>query len=664
VRGDPHPSVAGAAHLTAARRPGSLLKPACEGVAHGARGLAAGLQTAAGRAWAFGALTLLIVLLTGITASPLLPILAVAVAAVIRYDLRRFAPAAAPAAAAALLAAEWLAGHRAISLSAAALVAAAAILLAAVPGLLWRRDARRAGAGLGRRVPAARSAPTGPGVADVAVPTDPSADAASPPRVVPTAAEEQADLEVALEAVAERIGAVGVTLWTVDGYTAMARVRTAAGPLAPGSQVPASGIRLPGDPLGWAWDQGMRLRLEQPPRWAERGTSVTIEPLRRRDEHGELLTCAFPVQHGPAGDLPLDEAAVYVRGVLALQEARSGAAAAQRRLDTLVAGLQRLPGELDVDTLAADLCGTACSLTEATGAAIGFWDGDEGEVLGVAGADGGPRPGDAFVPPYSELALAVRADTTLVRQAGEWALGRTCVAHHGERWTARPRAMAVLPLRGTAGTIGVLAVWTSRRGALDPQGLEALQGLSPYAALHLEHARAFGHLREHAERDPLTLLRNRRAFERLLAAETDRFERYRRPLAMVVLDLDHFKAINDQHGHEAGDEVLRSVARTLAACIRDVDTAARLGGEEFVVLLPETALAAAVEVADRIRTAVAAAPVAWRTGLIPVTLSAGAAACPETVPLPEELMGVADRALYRAKHDGRNRVAAAEPGGG
>jgi diguanylate cyclase (GGDEF)-like protein len=463
--------------------------------------------------------------------------------------------------------------------------------------------------------------------------------------------------------VAERIGAVGVTLWTVDGYTAKAAVRAVAGRLAPGRQVPGD-IRLPGDPLGWAWDQGMRLRLEQAPRWAERGTAVTIEPLRRRDEHGELLTCAFAVQSGIPGDLPLDEAAVYVRGVMALQEARSGAAAAQRRLDTLVAGLQRLPGELDVDTLAADLCATACSLTEATGAAIGFWDGDEGEVLGVAGADGGPRPGDVFVPPYSELALAVRADTTLVRQAGEWALGRTCVAHHGERWTARPRAMAVLPLRGTAGTIGVLAVWTSRRGALDPQGLDALQGLSPYAALHLEHARAFGYLREHAERDPLTLLRNRRAFERLLAAETDRFERYRRPLAMLVLDLDHFKAINDRHGHEAGDEVLRSVARTLAACIRDVDTAARLGGEEFVVLLPETTLAAAVEVADRIRTAVAAAPVAWRTGLIPVTLSAGAAACPETVPLPEELMGVADRALYRAKHDGRNRVAAAEPGGG
>jgi diguanylate cyclase (GGDEF)-like protein len=287
------------------------------------------------------------------------------------------------------------------------------------------------------------------------------------------------------------------------------------------------------------------------------------------------------------------------------------------------------------------------------------WNGDDGEVLATTGPDGGPRPGDAFMPPYSELALAVRADAMLVRTAGDWTLGRTCVAHHGERWHRRPRSLAALPLHGAAGTVGVLAVWSGSESRLDARGLELLRALSPYAALHLEHARAFGNLREHAERDALTLLRNRRAFEQVLSAETTRFERYRRPVALLMLDIDHFKQVNDRHGHEAGDEVLRGVARVIATCIRDVDTAARLGGEEFVVLLPETGVAAAMEVASRIRAAVAGTAVPWRTGLIPVTLSVGVAACPETATQPGDLIGSADAALYQAKRGGRDRVVAA-----
>jgi diguanylate cyclase (GGDEF)-like protein len=612
------------------------------GHAHHAAAGESRLSRLEGRVAAAAGVILLATLATGASASPVLPLLAAAIIALVRYVDRPAALAAPLVAALLLLAVDAIVGDAGTR----ALLGAGAMFMAAVPGLLWRREARRTLPGSmpvfeGSPAVSGRAAAAGHGVSGAL-------------HGFPVEDEEEADLETALAAVAARIGARSVVLWAVDGYHGVARPRAGSGG--------RSGIRvqLSGDPLGWVWEQDMRLRLEEPPRWAEPGSLVIAERLRRHEDRGELLTYAFHPAQAPRDDLPLEEAAVYVRGVTALQEARAGAAAGQRRLNTLVAGLRRIPGELEVETLAADLCATACSLTDATGAVVGVWHGEDGEVLAGAGDDGGPQAGDRFMAPYSELALAVRADTMLVRTAGEWTLGRTCVAHTGERWSARPRALAALPLHGAAGTIGVLAVWTSRDASLDPQALDALHALSPYAALHLEHARAFGHLREHAERDPLTLLRNRRAFEQTLVAETTRYERYRRPVCLLMLDIDHFKAINDQHGHEAGDEVLRAVSRTIAACVRDVDTAARFGGEEFIVLLPETRMEAAFDVAERIRATVAAAPVPWRAAEIPVTLSVGIAACPETAAQPQDLVGSADEALYRAKHDGRNRVVAAQ----
>jgi diguanylate cyclase (GGDEF)-like protein len=439
-------------------------------------------------------------------------------------------------------------------------------------------------------------------------------------------------------------------LWDVDGYHGTARARAGS------HGRPAAALRLSGDPIGWVWEQGMRLRVEPTPRWSRPGLVVVAERLRRDDDHGLIVTYTFEPPDLPTSELVFDEAAVYLRGVLALQESQASAAAGRRRVTALLHGLRRIPGELELDTLAADLCGTAMAITDATGAAVGMWDGEQGEVLAVAGADGGPVTGDIFVPPESELAIAIRADTMLVRNAADWSLGRTAVVRPGEAWISRPRTLAALPLRGAAGVIGVLAVWSSTSRELDSDALELLHALAPYAALHMEHARAFGRMRETAERDPLTLLRNRRSFDEIFTAETVRFERYGRPLSLLVLDLDHFKAINDRHGHEAGDEVLRRVAQSITACIRDIDTAARVGGEEFIVLLPETGAAAAVDVAERIRQTVARTPIEWRGTGIDVRTSIGVAACPDTVGHPRDLVSSGDRALYAAKAAGRDRV--------
>jgi diguanylate cyclase (GGDEF)-like protein len=186
-----------------------------------------------------------------------------------------------------------------------------------------------------------------------------------------------------------------------------------------------------------------------------------------------------------------------------------------------------------------------------------------------------------------------------------------------------------------------------------------LETIGAYAALHLEHALELGRARQSADTDALTSLPNRRAFERAWRAEIARHDRYVQPLALILLDLDHFKQINDRWGHDAGDEVLRRVADTLRRAVRDVDLAARLGGEEFVILLPETTFAAASEAAERLRLAVESLQVHWLGQNIPVRVSIGVSACPSSVALPGELLKSADAALYEAKRGGRNRVVTA-----
>jgi diguanylate cyclase (GGDEF)-like protein len=172
----------------------------------------------------------------------------------------------------------------------------------------------------------------------------------------------------------------------------------------------------------------------------------------------------------------------------------------------------------------------------------------------------------------------------------------------------------------------------------------------------MEHAREFGRLRDHADHDPLTGLRNRRGFDAAFLGERLRFERYGHALSVLMLDIDHFKRINDEHGHDAGDEVLRVVASVLRIALRDVDVVARHGGEEFVVLLPETPASAAAEVGERVRAAVAAAQVHAGGTAIPVRVSVGVSSCPELVIAPADLLASADAALYEAKRAGRDCV--------
>jgi diguanylate cyclase (GGDEF)-like protein len=156
--------------------------------------------------------------------------------------------------------------------------------------------------------------------------------------------------------------------------------------------------------------------------------------------------------------------------------------------------------------------------------------------------------------------------------------------------------------------------------------------------------------------DGMTGLNNRRNFVLLAEAEWTRFRRYGRPMALLMLDIDHFKAVNDTYGHDVGDEVIKAVADVLQTHKRASDTVGRLGGEEFALVLPEATLDSAVAAGERLRKLVAERGVDAAGSRVAVTVSVGASIGQTDTPGVEELLKQADLALYEAKRSGRNRV--------
>jgi diguanylate cyclase (GGDEF)-like protein len=184
-------------------------------------------------------------------------------------------------------------------------------------------------------------------------------------------------------------------------------------------------------------------------------------------------------------------------------------------------------------------------------------------------------------------------------------------------------------------------------------------------ALQAAEALVRTRLYERAERlattDGLTGVLNRRTFNAQLQGRLREALRYNRPLSLLLLDVDHFKRVNDTYGHPAGDVVLRGIAALAQNQARETDIVARYGGEEMAVILPETDAQGAHAIAERIRKAAAAGTHATEQGNIQVTVSIGLATWPGPGDSAEQLLEAADRALYRAKEGGRNRVAAANP---
>ncbi len=186
-------------------------------------------------------------------------------------------------------------------------------------------------------------------------------------------------------------------------------------------------------------------------------------------------------------------------------------------------------------------------------------------------------------------------------------------------------------------------------------GSVAILGFSFQDELDEEHQRR---LYDSATRDALTRAYNRKHFADVLPREIAFARRHKRPLSVAMFDIDHFKKINDGHGHPAGDHVLVTLVQKVAAAVRAEDVFARIGGEEFVLVLRDLDLTHGLQCAERLRALVQTTQFAFEGRLIPVTISVGVAQLDDGCSNEQEIVAAADRALYAAKHGGRNRVEA------
>jgi diguanylate cyclase (GGDEF)-like protein/putative nucleotidyltransferase with HDIG domain len=259
-------------------------------------------------------------------------------------------------------------------------------------------------------------------------------------------------------------------------------------------------------------------------------------------------------------------------------------------------------------------------------------------------------------------ALREEARYELAAAAGSWPSEHT--------WAGRPVSPGELPTVATRGGRQIIRLPLGTRGhdigfvtlmrpgddSLEDGDLQLLGLLAGQLAIAIQNARDYREKLEQAIRDPLTGLYNRRFFYEALEKEVQRTRRYGNTVSLVLFDVDNFKTINDTRGHQAGDDVLRTIGEIVSDLIRPVDSFARLGGEEFGLLLPETSQLDALLAAERLRTAISRHEILADRR---VTISGGVASCPQDAATLEELESKADGALYWAKRNGKNICALA-----
>lgn len=221
--------------------------------------------------------------------------------------------------------------------------------------------------------------------------------------------------------------------------------------------------------------------------------------------------------------------------------------------------------------------------------------------------------------------------------------------------------LAAFPLVAGGQTIGCLSILSPKGVRLAKDQSQTLSAAVNCLALALRNALLFTEVKTRADRDALTRIYNRQTFDQRLMEELSRHQRYRHDLTLLMLDLDHFKSINDTHGHQVGDLVLQETARILQASLRGTDFAARYGGEEFVVLLPHTCAEHAAILAERIRVKIASKTFNARGKRFRVTASIGLASLAAgALDREADLVLKVDQALYQAKANGRNMVVVAK----
>lgn len=320
-------------------------------------------------------------------------------------------------------------------------------------------------------------------------------------------------------------------------------------------------------------------------------------------------------------------------------------------------------GELDLDRLGAALVDAVRQVVPADIVTLTVLDRETGRYLLGAATDVDRSVLGREIRPGEGLDGRAIRDCNVVFD-DNYASDRFPASH---RETSEPMTLlgAGIPLARDGVVVGAISILRRDRTAVfRPIEIEAMELLAGHAALAISNAFLHAEVGQQAIRDPLTGLHNRRYFDEALTRAVAGWRRSpqdaRRSLAAIMFDLDHFGDFNKQHGHQVGDDVLRTFAGVLLNRFRASDLVARFGGEEFVVVLEGATRDEAVRLAEEVRAALADRPVVGEDGaLLPVTVSAGCAEIDEAEPSGEQLLRTADVALFMAKRAGRNRVVAA-----
>jgi diguanylate cyclase (GGDEF)-like protein/PAS domain S-box-containing protein len=325
-----------------------------------------------------------------------------------------------------------------------------------------------------------------------------------------------------------------------------------------------------------------------------------------------------------------------------------------RQFEALRETMNEITAELELAPLLQAILERAIDLLNATAGQVELYDNEQNTLLILAGTDMHPGLVGTYQP-LSERGLGVVIRTR-----------RPLVIHDYQQWHEQMPSYArfdvhsllLVPLLAGERVLGIISVGHKDADRIfDDADIELLTLFAQQATIAIQNAHLFAEMQRLATTDPLTGLHNRRSFFHLAQRAFEQATRYGHPLSIVMLDIDHFKQINDSVGHLMGDQVLQAVAYQCLSVLRAVDIVGRYGGEEIIMALPETAHESAAQVAERLRQHFAHASLPTDRGHITVTVSLGVATCIDTASLTlEHIIDQADQALYQAKQAGRNRV--------
>lgn len=366
-----------------------------------------------------------------------------------------------------------------------------------------------------------------------------------------------------------------------------------------------------------------------------------------------------PPPFGPDELARLEQAATVVGHLLGARRQVARVVSAHHELERFIEASRLLNSALTPEEVFASTCDALGRITDFACVAVTWIEREPARdpvhrVVFARGAGLAELPGQPVESDRSLAAMVVKNGHYLPlgcerRHAGPLAL-------HREERLQGVASLVVLPLRLHDGVAGTLLIGSGEAGGFGDQRRGMLEVIANQVAVSLANARSYARAQAMATTDPLTGLYNRRSLLSRLDEALARANRGGDRVALVILDIDHFKAINDTYGHPAGDDALRGLAQTIRALLRRTDTAARHGGEEFAVVLEQTDAQGALIMAERLRKEAQKLAFSGDAGeTFGLTISLGVATYPDDGEDAESLLSLADQALYEAKRQGRNQ---------